>query len=79
MLIQCCVHARLGGTFNYYRKHIGDHYVVHGGYNEVADLNNIIILYPQVIKTDDEGINPRGCWDWWGYTGELFGKLFMSC
>lgn len=50
------------------RKYIGDDYLRHGGYNEVADLNDIIILYPQAIKTEVP-LNPNGCWDWWGYTG----------
>ena len=31
-----------------------------------ADTNNIIVLYPQVKKTE---ANPFSCWDWWGYTG----------
>lgn len=41
------------------------------GYNEWADTNNLIVLYPQI----DPGffpVNPQGCWDWWGYTGLNF-------
>lgn len=39
------------------------------GYNEIADSNNLIILYPQVKGSDsDNAQNPDGCWDWWGYT-----------
>ena len=53
------------------RTQIDDEYVKHGGYNEVGELNNIIILYPQAIVI---GTNPLGCWDWWGYTGTLYGK-----
>lgn len=53
------------------RHYINDEYVSHAGYNEVGEANNIIILYPQVQPT---GLtNPNGCWDWWGYTGTLFG------
>jgi len=37
------------------------------GYNEWAEANNIIILYPQVQQT--AGTNPYACWDWWGYSG----------
>ena len=58
------------------RKYIGDTYVRHGGYNEVADLNDIIILYPQAIKSLLHG-NPNGCWDWWGYTGLTFGMILF--
>ena len=62
---------RLGG-----RSRIGDKYVRHAGYNEVGEANNIIILYPQVTATLT---NPMGCWDWWGYTGPLYGELVNMC
>jgi hypothetical protein len=35
-------------------------------YNQWAETNNIIILYPQALRTT---LNPKGCFDWWGYTG----------
>jgi len=41
-------------------------YVENTGYNEVAEANNLIILYPQAVKSMLK--NPNGCWDWWGYT-----------
>ncbi|MDB5765729.1 MAG: putative poly(3-hydroxybutyrate) depolymerase [Collimonas fungivorans] len=44
---------------------IGDRYVRTTGYNELADTNKIIVLYPQVDKSF---VNPKGCWDFWGYT-----------
>lgn len=52
---------------------IRDRYVQHAGYNEWADTNHLIILYPQTIATDPvtnfgTPLNPYGCWDWWGYT-----------
>jgi hypothetical protein len=50
------------------RGTIGDVFAVHAGYNGVAEMNNIIVLYPQVVKTTLT--NPQGCWDWWGYTGK---------
>lgn len=40
--------------------------ILHAGYNEWADTNQIIVLYPQAQKTK---ANPRGCFDWWGYLG----------
>ena len=55
------------------RKYIHDIYLRHGGYNEVADLNDIIILYPQAVKAEIP-VNPDGCWDWWGYTGITYGN-----
>jgi hypothetical protein len=50
---------------------IGDRYIRHAGYNEWADTNHLIILYPQTITgnpAEFEPLNPFGCWDWWGYT-----------
>lgn len=41
-------------------------YVENTGYNEVAEDNNIVILYPQAVSSMLS--NPNGCWDWWGYT-----------
>ena len=42
----------------------GDAFVQHAGYNEWADTNDIVVLYPQAVTTV---ANPKGCWDWWGY------------
>lgn len=42
------------------------------GYNEWADRHGIVVLYPQATEwgsDDDAARNPRGCWDWWGYSG----------
>jgi poly(3-hydroxybutyrate) depolymerase len=38
------------------------------GYNRWAESNRVIVLYPQV-RASWWPWNPRGCWDWWGYTG----------
>lgn len=53
------------------RHYINEDYVRNGGYNEVGELNDIIILYPQVVPTL---LNPSGCWDGYGYTGAMFGE-----
>ena len=37
------------------------------GYNEWAESNHIIVLYPQSAKVDQA--NPYACWDWYGFTG----------
>jgi hypothetical protein len=39
-------------------------FVRNAGYNNWADANSIIVLYPQATPTPS---NPLGCWDWWGY------------
>ena len=47
----------------------GNRYVTTTGYNEIADANDIVVLYPQVEGIDDGRTqNPEGCWDWWGYS-----------
>lgn len=44
---------------------VGESFVREAGYNEWAEVNRIVVLYPSVSKTI---LNPNGCWDWWGYT-----------
>lgn len=61
----CKLHINFHGCEQTY-KNIGLTYVVNSGYNKWADSNNIVILYPQSLSTE---LNPRGCFDWWGYTG----------
>jgi hypothetical protein len=68
----CRVHIALHGCKQNFET-IQDHYIQHAGYNEWADTNRLIILYPQTIvgnpATDPfTPVNPFGCWDWWGYT-----------
>jgi len=48
---------------------VGRAFVSHAGYNEWAESNGIVVLYPQVAKSLVMPLNPQGCWDWWGYTG----------
>ncbi|AUT62356.1 extracellular catalytic domain type 2 short-chain-length polyhydroxyalkanoate depolymerase [Paraburkholderia terrae] len=49
----------------------GNRYITTTGYNELADSNDIIVLYPQATGADGGGLqNPDGCWDWWGYTSD---------
>jgi hypothetical protein len=39
------------------------------GYNRWADTNRLIVLYPQAVaRYAWWAFNPRGCWDWWGYS-----------
>ena len=42
------------------------------GYNQWADSNQVIVLYPQVGASQLLPLNPEGCWDWWGYSGFNF-------
>jgi len=47
-------------------------FVTKAGYLEVAELNNLIILFPQVRPSLLFPTNPMGCWDWFGYTTKNF-------
>jgi poly(3-hydroxybutyrate) depolymerase len=52
---------------------IGTKFITESGIDEWADTNNLIVLYPYAITETtpalnaNAGINPMGCWDWWGY------------
>jgi len=49
----------------------GLRYVTATGYLEMAEANNLILLFPQVEGRDDNFVqNPDGCWDWWGYSSQ---------
>lgn len=64
----CKLHMALHGCLQgkYLLK---DKFARHTGYNEVGELNNIIIIFPQATAIID---NPLGCWDWWGYTVKFY-------
>lgn len=60
---------------------IGERFVRQAGYNRWAAANRIVVLYPQTVARSGWGgatrhwsfvVNPRGCWDWWGYTGSRY-------
>ena len=48
---------------------VGQSFARDAGYNRWAAANRIVVLYPQVERSYFWPFNPRGCWDWWGYTG----------
>lgn len=62
----CRLHIALHGC-KQYAGLIDDRYYAHAGYNEWADSNDLIVLYPQTVATMLAPLNPNGCWDWWGY------------
>ncbi|MGH8251882.1 MAG: extracellular catalytic domain type 2 short-chain-length polyhydroxyalkanoate depolymerase [Steroidobacteraceae bacterium] len=48
---------------------VGRSFARSAGYNRWADANRIVVLYPQVAGSRVWPFNPKGCWDWWGYSG----------
>ncbi len=68
---RCRVHVAFHGC----RQTVDDieeRFVREAGYNRWAEANRLIVLYPQAIKRYWGIYNPRGCWDWWGYTGAQY-------
>lgn len=63
----CGLHVALHGC-NQSSEYIGDVFAAGAGYNEWAESNRLLVLYPQVAKSAVMPLNPQGCWDWWGYT-----------
>jgi len=63
----CRVHVAIHGCMQS-SESVGNQFYTDTGYNNWADSNNILVLYPQVNKSTTP-FNPQGCWDWWGYTG----------
>ena len=55
---------------DFFRYILNDVFARNTGYLEVAELNNIIVIFPQATSTILT--NPKGCWDWWGYTNFLY-------
>ncbi len=50
---------------------VGRGFVDDGGFNRAADANALVVLYPQTRPTWVP-LNPKACWDWWGYTGPTY-------
>jgi hypothetical protein len=60
-------------------------FVEQAGYNRWAESAGIVILYPQVLPSNVVNAdgspyqtNPKGCWDFWGYTSPLGDASIVS-
>lgn len=70
----CRLHVAFHGCSQQAEK-IGTAFVTKSGFNEWADANRIVVLYPQTVATVAPPLtpaNPQGCWDWWGYNDFSF-------
>jgi poly(3-hydroxybutyrate) depolymerase len=65
---RCRLHVAFHGCLQQAER-IGEAFVRNAGYNRWADANRIVVLYPQTVASWGLPFNPKGCWDWWGYTG----------
>jgi hypothetical protein len=62
----CRLHVALHGCVQG-AEFLEDRFVRQAGFNEWAETNRIVVVYPQL---ESSLFNPKGCWDWWGYTGD---------
>jgi poly(3-hydroxybutyrate) depolymerase len=70
----CRVHIAFHGCRQQTAR-IGERFYRFSGYNEWAEANKLIVLYPQATNSDLPPVyNPRGCWDWWGYDDPDYAK-----
>ncbi len=51
---------------------VGKNFVKNAGYNDWAESNNVVVLYPSMMPSM---MNPMSCWDWFGYTGSNYATL----
>lgn len=82
--MRCRLHIALHGC-QQSEDFVGDGFYTRSQYNEWAEANRLVILYPQArIWLGIGGLttNPQGCWDWWGYSGDDYadhhGKQIMA-
>lgn len=47
---------------------VGDAFARNAGFNRWADVHRVAVLYPQT-RSSYLPLNPKACWDWWGYSG----------
>jgi poly(3-hydroxybutyrate) depolymerase len=47
---------------------VGEAFVRDAGFNRWADRYGVVVVYPQA-QSSYVPLNPKACWDWWGYGG----------
>ena len=63
----CAVHIAFHGC-RQGASSIGSRFYRDVGYNGFAEANRLVVLYPQAHPSNGIPFNPRGCWDFWGYS-----------
>ncbi|CAM3905637.1 hypothetical protein VA7868_03189 [Vibrio aerogenes CECT 7868] len=70
----CRVHIALHGCTQGISE-IGTTYIRETGYLEIAETNETIVLFPQIRASKTNPVNPKGCWDFWGYSTNFLPPL----
>jgi poly(3-hydroxybutyrate) depolymerase len=68
-----CVDAACGALIVFHGcqqnvEAIGEIFVRDAGFNRWADVHRVVVVYPQT-QSSYVPLNPKACWDWWGYGG----------
>ncbi len=69
----CALHLVLHGCAQS-AESLGTDFIETSGYLPWAEANSIVLAFPQVEKSMVAPMNPHGCWDWWGYTGDDYAR-----
>lgn len=71
----CKVHVALHGCKQGIDDAVYENFISNSGYTEWANAIGLVVLFPRAVAVQpfersslDAVGNPRGCWDWWGYT-----------
>jgi poly(3-hydroxybutyrate) depolymerase len=67
---RCALHVAFHGC-QQNAETAGEAFVRDAGYNRWADAYGVVVLYPQTRATMAP-LNPKGCWDWWGFSGQTY-------
>ena len=70
---QCSEGTRCGAVIAFHgceqnADALGERFVRETGLNRWADVYDLVVIYPQT-RASYMPLNPKGCWDWWGYSG----------
>jgi len=70
---QCTEGTRCGAVFAFHgceqnAATLGQQFAQEIGLNRWADAYDLVVIYPQT-RASFVPLNPKGCWDWWGYSG----------
>ena len=65
----CGIHVAIHGCTKS-SEYVSHAFALGAGYNEWAESNNLLVLYPQVASSKVAPMNLYSCWDWWGYSSD---------
>jgi poly(3-hydroxybutyrate) depolymerase len=73
---RCRLHVAFHGC-KQGQSYVQDAFVRRAGYLAAADAGGIVVLFPQIAPSY-QPLNPNGCWDWWGYSGDAYATRLGS-